>query len=242
MVSPSPALLVPPVRLGRILHDARVGAGESIDGLVRRCGLAYEGDFFAAVESGEEDLDETMVRWLAALYEVKVENLVPQRARLVIDLNEGSVAIGSHTGFLTEQQPNDVLSKYLALVYELRGLPGGAALKIRDLDLDVLANALTMRPRDVQQRLHTLMKGDPEPIDGARRRLRSRVVVPMAGILVAVTAVGALLFERASDSASDPVVTVPAEIGSGSVALHPPVTEALVEIGDAAVLVRPQGG
>src|SRR5437762_2794139 len=109
MVSPSPALLVPPVRLGRILHDARVGAGESIDGLVRRCGLAYEGDFFAAVESGKEDLDETMVRWLAALYEVKVEHLVPQRARLVIDLNEGSVAIGSHTGFLAEQQPNDVL-------------------------------------------------------------------------------------------------------------------------------------
>jgi len=32
------------------------------------------------------------------------------------------------------------------------------------------------------------------------------------------------------------------EVGSGSVALHPPVTEALVEIGDAAVLVRPQGG
>ena len=60
-----------------------------------------------------------------------------------------------------------MLSKYLALVYELRGLPAGAALKIRDLDLDVLANALTMRPRDVQQRLHTLMKGDPEPIDGA---------------------------------------------------------------------------
>ena len=242
MASPSPALLVPPVRLGRILQDARVGSGESIDGLVRRCGLAYEGEFFAAVESGEQELDETMVRWLAALYEVRVEHLVPQRARLVIDLNEGSVVIGAHSGFLTEQQPNDVLSKYLALVYELRGLAPGAALKIRDLDLDVLSNALTMRPRDVQQRLHSLMRGDPEPIDGARRRLRSRVVVPMAGILVAVTAVGALLFERAADTASDPAITVPTEIGSGSVSLHPPVSDGRVDIGDAAVLVRPSGG
>ena len=228
------------------MHDARVGAGESIDGLVRRCGLAYEGEFFTAVESGSEELDETMVRWLAALYEVKVEHLVPQRARLVIDLNEGSVAMGAHSAYSVDPQPNDVLSKYLALVYELRGLPAGAALKIRDLDLDVLANALTLRPRDVQQRLHTLMRGDSEPIDGARRRLRSRVVVPMAGILVAVTAVGALLFERASDSNSDPVATVPGEGGSGSVALEPPVTvpvtDGYVEIGDAAVLVRPSGG
>jgi len=70
MVSSSPALLVPPVRLGRILHDARVEAGETIDGLVRRCGLAYESDFFASVEAGEAPLDEPTVRWLAALYDV----------------------------------------------------------------------------------------------------------------------------------------------------------------------------
>ena len=247
MVSSSPALLVPPVRLGRILHDARLEAGESIDALVRRCGLAYERDFFAAVESGEAVLDEPTVRWLAALYDLRVEQLVPQRARLVIDLNEGFVAMGPLSGHVVDPQPEDVLAKYLALVIELRGLPPGAALKIRDLDLDVLATALAMRPRDVQQRLHTLMRGDPEPIDGARRRLRSRVVVPMAGILVAFTAVGALLFERATDSTSDPVVTVPVAVGSGNgVALDTPAasgpaTEGRVDIGDAAVLVRPSG-
>ena len=247
MVSSSPALLVPPVRLGRILHDTRVASGESIDALVRRCGLAYDSEFFTAVESGEAPLDEPTVRWLAALYDMRVEQLVPQRARLVIDLNEGSVAMGPLAGYLVDPQPDDVLAKYLALVIELRGLAPGAPLKIRDLDLDVLAKALTMRPRDVQQRLHTLMRGDPEPIDGARRRLRSRVVVPMAGILVAFTAVGALLFERATDPTSDPAVTVPVAVGSGSgVALDTPATEGTttsghVEIGDAAVLVRPSG-
>jgi hypothetical protein len=210
---------------------------------VRRCGHAYEPEFFEAVESGAASLDESTVRWLAALYETKVEQLVPQRARLVIDLNEGSVAIGALSGYVVDPQPDEVLAKYLALVIELRGLTPGAPLKIRDLDLDVLATALALRPRDVQQRLHSLMRGDPEPIDGARRRLRSRVVVPMAGILVAVTAVGALLFERASDPTSDPAVTVPVLVDSGSgVALDTPVSdapEAEVEIGDAAVLVRP---
>ena len=58
---------------------------------MRRCGHAYETDFFEAVESGVASLDEPTVRWLAALYEMKVEQLVPQRARLVIDLDEGSV-------------------------------------------------------------------------------------------------------------------------------------------------------
>lgn len=245
MVSSSPALLVPPVRLGRLLHDTRMASGESIEALVRRCGHAYDDDFFEAVESGEAALDEPTVRWLAALYEMRVEQLVPQRARLVIDLDEGSVAMGVLSGHVTDAQPDEVLAKYLALVIELRGLPAGAPLKIRDLDLDVLATALTMRPRDVQQRLHTLMRGDREPIDGARRRLRSRVVVPMAGILVAFTAVGALLFERASDSTSDPAVTVPVAVGSGSgVALDTPAadgtaTTPAVQIGDAAVLVRP---
>ena len=248
MVSSSPALLVPPVRLGRVLHETRLAAGESIESLVRRCGHAYETDFFEAVESGAASLDEPTVRWLAALYEMKVEQLVPQRARLVIDLNEGSVAIGALSGHVVDPQPDEVLAKYLALVIELRGLTPGAPLKIRELDLDVLATALALRPRDVQQRLHSLMRGDPEPIDGARRRLRSRVVVPMAGILVAFTAVGALLFERATDSTSDPAVTVPVAVGSGTgVALDTPVTdgtapEAHVEIGDAAVLVRPSGG
>ena len=242
MISPSPALLVPPVRLGRILHDARTAAGESIDALVTRCGYAYEGDFFRAVESGEAELDEPTVRWLAALYDMRVEHLVPQRARLVIDLNEGSVAVGHVFGQLVDTQPDDVLAKYLALVMELRGLAPGAALKIRDLDIDVLATALTLKPRDVQRRLHSLMRGDQEPVDGARRRLRSRVVVPMAGILVAFTAVGALLFERAVDS-SDPVATVPTSIAPGSgVALDPPAADADVQIGDAAVLVRPPGG
>jgi hypothetical protein len=219
-------------------------SGESIDSLVRRCGHAYDVDFFVSVEAGEAPLDEPTVRWLAALYDMRVEQLVPQRARLVIDLDEGSVAMGAMFEQLIETQPDEVLAKYLALVMELRGLAPGAPIKIRDLDLDVLATALILKPRDVQRRLHTLMRGDREPIDGARRRLRSRVVVPMAGILVACTAVGALLFERAGDSASEPVGVVPASAEPGSgVAQDQPVDEdGEVQIADAAVLVRATSG
>jgi hypothetical protein len=232
-------LLVPPVRLGRILNGARVEAGESIDGLVARCGYAYDSDFFELVEAGEAPLDEPTVRWLAALYDMRVEHLVPQRARLVIDLNEGSVAMGPRFEQLIDVHPDDVLAKYLALVMELRAITPGAPMKIRDLDLDVLATALTIKPRDVQRRLHTLMRGDREPLNGARRRLRSRLVVPMAGILVACTAVGALLFERAGDS-SEPASSGPSssEPATGVAADQPANAPTEVQIGDAAVLVR----
>jgi transcriptional regulator with XRE-family HTH domain len=249
MHSSAQELLVPPVRLGRILHDARIDAGDSIDALVSRCGLAYDDTFFDAVESGRAPLDEATVRWLAALYDVKVDQLVPQRARLVIDLEEGSVRIGAAAS-LIEPMPDDVLAKYLALVYELRGIRVGAPLKIRELDLDVLSRALTMRSREVRSRLHTLMSGDPEPLEGSRRRLRGRLVVPVAGILVAVTAVGGLLFERASDdpAPSQPRPAVIDASAASAVASStimsgtaPSGAEATVDIGEPAVLVRPNG-
>jgi hypothetical protein len=47
--APPPALLVPPVRLGRLLRDAREAHGESIPELVRRSGLAYDDQWFDAL-------------------------------------------------------------------------------------------------------------------------------------------------------------------------------------------------
>jgi hypothetical protein len=120
----------------------------------------------------------------------------------------------------------------LALVYELRGMSLGAPLKIRELDLDVLAHALTLRSRDVRTRLHMLMSGDRESLEGNRRWLRGRLVVPVVGTLVAVTAVGGLLFERAQD---DGIPSTPPTTSIGS------ATVASVDIGDPAVLVRPSG-
>lgn len=228
----SPALLVPPVRLGRILHEARCQSGESIDALVSRCGLAYDDWFFADVESGRAPLDEPTVRWLAALYDIHVDQLVPQRSKLVIDLNDGAVAIGESAATLDATAPQDVLAKYLALVYELRGLRMGSPLKIRELDLGVLSNALELRPREVQSRIHTLISGDREPIDSARRRIRNRLVVPMAGILVGVTTVGALLFIR-TESNDEPLARDTPTMAPSTMVDIPQV-----EIDNAVILTR----
>lgn len=230
----APALLVPPVRFGRLLRDVRLGNHESIDVLVRRCGLAFDEEFFASVEAGAAELDETMVRWITQLYDVPAEKLVPQRSRLVIDLEEGSLAIGKAQSSFEAPSSEALLSNYLGLVYELRGLAPGAPIKIRDLDLDVLAKALDLRAREVQSRLHELVSGDREPINSARRRVHNRLVVPLAGILVGAVATGALLFERAGE-APDPSPVIPAPgAPASSIALPPGV-----QIADAVTLTRP---
>lgn len=251
----SPATLVPPVRLGRLLHEVRVAHGETVDDLVRRCGLAYDDDFFVDVEAGRVALDDGLVRWLSSLYDVRADQLVPARSQLVIDVDEGWVAIGPHRGAApqTAEGPDDVLKRYLALVYELRGLAVGSPLRLRDLDLDVLGHALELRTRDVQRRLHDLMQGDREPVDSVARRLRKNVVVPLAGVLVAVTAVGGLLFVRADDdrpaspttvvdvSRAGAVVPGSVDIGTAAVEVNPAATGSVV-IGEPIVVERGPGG
>ena len=47
-----PALLVPPVRLGRLLSQAREAPGRTPSDLARGCGLAYDESWFAQLEAG----------------------------------------------------------------------------------------------------------------------------------------------------------------------------------------------
>jgi len=202
--------------------------------------VVYDEPWFAGVEAGRVPLDEPTVRWLAQLYEIDVDSLVPQRSQLIVDLEEGSIAIGENRDSLQMTDPEVVLAQYLALVYALRGLKVSAPLKLRELDLDVLSTALAMRTRAVQSQLHTLMAGDPEPIAAASRRVRNRLVVPVAGILVGVTAVGALLFVRSDDPAAVPQGSTPG--GVEPVSVNAPVSAAAsdvpVSIGEGVVLIR----
>jgi hypothetical protein len=228
----SPALLVPPVRLGRLLGDARQTHGEDLDALVRRCGLAYEEEFFVEVEAGRAPLDESMVRWLTDLYGVEAGALVPARSHLVIDLNEGLVSVGDARLAADSSDPDRILTNYLALVYSLRGLPVGTPIPLRHVDLNVLGDALRLSSRDVSAALGQMMNGGTDQVRERARTLRRRVIVPVAGVLVGLTAVGGLLFVR-SDGAdvngSTPTPSNPM-VSAGAMAS--------LDIGEAVVIER----
>jgi hypothetical protein len=134
----------------------------------------------------------------------------PERVKLVIDLQEGRLAAGSVSRSLSgpTPTPNQVLATYLSLVYTLRHAEPGTPLTLRTGDLDVLAQVLRLSEGDVERRLTELMADPAGEISLRKRLLRGRVVVPVAGILVAVTAVGALLLvvdrERGDQPATSP--------------------------------------
>ncbi len=137
----------------------------------------------------------------------------PERVKLVVDLQEGRLAAGSVTRSLAgpTPTPNQVLATYLSLVYTLRHTEPGTPLTLRSDDLDVLAHVLRLTEGDVESRLTDLMADPAGEISLRRRLLRGRVVVPAAGLLVAVTAVGALLLVVDRDGPSpDPSSDVPA--------------------------------
>jgi hypothetical protein len=235
--APAPALLVPPVRLGRILHDARQAHGETLPELVRRSGLAYDESWFADLEAGRVLLDEALVRWAGALYGVSSSEIVPARSQLVIDLDEGMISAGGRATALASTgeagSVDAVLANYLALVYLLRDLPPGTPIPLREVDLTVLSQALQRDRRDLRTSLGRLISADGAALARRSESLRRRLIVPVAGILVGLTAVGGLLLVRTNGSEAHADEGPATEEGPAVTARDVPV-----EIGDAVVIER----
>jgi len=103
----------------------------------------------------------------------------------------------------------------------LRATTPGAPLALRQADLDVLARALALATPEVEQRLRGLMA---EPATEIRHRsslLRARVLLPAAGVLVAVCVGGALVVSsRSSSPSSSPSSS--ARIGTAEVQTRNP--------------------
>lgn len=198
-MSNAPVALVPPVRLGALLHDARVGRGTSVDELASRSFFTAED--LRTIEAGDRNLTDRELGEILGVYAIEADALVPERAQLVIDLDERTLAAGGEERSLAGRAPtaDAVLASYLSLVYTLRHTEPGTPIVLRASDVEVLARVLDLAGPAVASRLHQLMI---EPDGEVQRRsglLRGRVLVPLAGVVVAATAVGALLFVQGDD-------------------------------------------
>jgi len=206
-VSTAPLALVPPRRLGGLLHDTRVARGVNVHTLASQSFFTPED--LAAIENGERNLDDRELTEVLDVYHVDPDELVPTRAMLVIDLDEQVVVAGGEARSLAGRAPtaDEVLASYLSLVYTLRHAEPGSELVLREDDLDVLARVLHLAKPAVTSRLHALMSEPAGEVHRRSRLLRGRVLVPLAGVVVAATAVGALLMVQADDGQT--IVTEP---------------------------------
>src|SRR5690554_3533914 len=195
LVTVGTAATVPLRRLGTLRRDARLTAGDDITDIVGRCDGRFDVIDIRAIEAGEYRLTDEEVGDLLAIYGADPGDLLASRSTLVIDLEEGTVAAGNWTtSFAPETDgTDDILARYLALLYEMRLLEPGTPIPLRSLDVSVLSEALAMPARAVEQRLEILMVPGNRTLDRARRLLDRRILVPAAGLVVAATAVGVLL-------------------------------------------------
>ncbi len=204
--------LVPPRRLGELLVERRTSLGLTIEDLASAESTFGSADL-RAIERGERALDDAQVHRLLQLYKADAGPVIPERSQLVIDLDEGSLSVADRalvlpigTDLTTEF--DDVLGRYLSLLYLLRGLEPGEHVSLRDDDLAVLAVALGRPVGEVRARLKALMlAGRAEPWF---QRLRHRLAVPAAGVLVGLTAVGGLVIVQAPRPSRPTVEPAPA--------------------------------
>jgi hypothetical protein len=115
----------------------------------------------------------------------------------------------------------EVLSRYLAMVYSMRGIDPGTHITLRLDDLDVLGSALHLRPRDAAADLEALMDDPGEIVSERVSILRSKLLVPAAGILVALLTAGTLVLveQRAGADAGTPA---PVSISTAAVQARNP--------------------
>jgi transcriptional regulator with XRE-family HTH domain len=223
-VTTAPLALVPTWRLGALLHDARERDGRTLAELAAASDR-FDASGLADLEAGARPLTDDDLQHVVDLYGVDPDDLVPGRSDLVVDLDQNRLATAGHSQPLAGTAPtaDEVLASYLSLVYTLRSTTPGTRVPLRDADLDVLARALALATPEVEHRLEDLMAHPTAELHHQSRLLRARVLVPAAGVLLAVTVAGALVVWARSDDAPAPapapaaVSTVPSASTPGGV-------------------------
>jgi len=126
--------LVPPVRLGALLSRARLDQNASLQEIsLRSAGLWTPFDL-EEVERGIHSLNDEQVKKLGSIYGVSTSRIVPVRTDLHLDLTERNLALGENRVSLESSDVDEVLERYLALLYLVRNVTPGTELTLRDAD------------------------------------------------------------------------------------------------------------
>lgn len=243
--------LVPPRRLGALLSTVRSEKGLTLEEIVERAGGAFSHATLASVERGTTYVTDEELAWLAGLYEVEASCLVPARSKLVIDLESGRIEVPDHRPSKVGRgaDRDEVLSRYLAMVYSMRQIEPGTTVSLRIDDLDVLGRALEADPMGLAVDLESLME-DPTGVVARRvAMLHRRLLIPAAGVLVAlVGSISLVMVQRAG--AADKVTpkvssshsATTGDAGGPDTKTNTTVNESEVEIGTAVVQERDADG
>lgn len=140
-----------------------------------------------------------------------------------IDLERNTMTVAdSQIPVSDSSNTEQILARYLAVVYDLRGLPVGDPITFRQHDLEVLSTALEINIADTEARLQSLV-GDKERVVSSLGVSRSRWPISLAGVVLGVCSAGLLVAniaaapETGTDISTASIVTVEivTDIGNG---------------------------
>ena len=234
--------LVPPARLGALLTDHRTRRGLTIDEIITVAEIPFSADELRSIEQGQVGLSDDQVHRLMDAYQAHSGPVIPQRSELIVDMDSGAVFAGQKTRLLPADAGfDDILGRYLSLLYLMRGLEPGRKLALRGDDLEVLSDALERNIAEIEGRLFDLML--PGEVGPWYRRVRHRLAIPAAGIMVGLTTVGSLVFvqfpkgDRADVGAG--ADSAAAGGGAAEIAMATTVTIGNAELAPAVAVARP---
>lgn len=190
--------LVPPARLGSLLVERRTAQGLDIVDMARRSNGMFTPNYLENAERGRVALDDRILGHLVGLYQADAGPVIPQRSQLLLDIDRHQLVVGDTAVGFESLRADEVLSRYVSLIYRLRGLAPGSELVLRDRDLDVLAPSLGLTEADLRREIRGLIEA-PDSVQLAKAVARSRIFAA-AGMLVGLTALGALVIVGLPDS------------------------------------------
>ena len=160
---------------GRHLRKVRRKQGLSRAEVARSAGLTRRE--LAAYERGRIVIPESDLWCLAGSCGVDVDELLPGREPLKVGSGLSSLAMGDSIRRLRDPEaPDGLLREYLSMIYELRNLPPGSRVPLREPDLVALADALGGSPEAIEARLVELIGASHEEA----ARLRAMILPPMS--------------------------------------------------------------
>lgn len=221
--------IVPPRRLGMLLTGARSERGLTLADVADRCPLDVAQ--LESIESGETPLTEGSLDVILLAYDTTLEQLLPSRKQVVLDLDQGRLLVAEEAVELQDAPTADeVLGAYLSLVYTLRHADPGSPVVLRGFDVAVLAKALDLAEPEVETRLRSLMASPTAEVGRLTRLFRSKLALPIAGAVVVATALGTVLVLRNDERPTPPPTGVSRTEVPGA------------ELGPAATQVRNSDG
>ncbi|HTN79102.1 MAG TPA: helix-turn-helix transcriptional regulator [Acidimicrobiales bacterium] len=216
-------------KLGRLLMEARLDASLSRRDLARAVGV--DTAKVRAWERSDKVPAGVDLQAVADVCGVSVDVLVPPRQPLWFDPVHGRLVVGEQEVRIDPSVIGNegVLRCYLSMVRCERGVEADAPVTLRLDDLEVLAIALDVSDRQLEQQLVTLAGISEQSAADIRRRLvRRRAPTRVAALAIGVLSAVPVVHVRTTHHSDVPQTPGTAGVGA----------EAPVEIGEALTIER----